>query len=548
LTIVALLSLIIMGTLTTRGAAPKHPIGVRMVKGKAELYDRKTSKRFVVRGVNYVRLADLKKSDGTMLLYHSTFNPGYYDPARVQVDMQAIAKSRYNVIRVFFNAATTGGIISKADSLSDDYLKNFVDFLKKAKENKLFVIPTIDWIPIPPPGTPPGPMWCSDYQCGNVQYLTADGIRANQVFFTRLVTGLVTLKAATDMILAYELRNELIFESDLPPLSLTTGNITPANGKQYDLGSAAEKSRMIEEGLTLWINKMCETVNALDPTALVSVGFIPPKAPHPTRVAETKVSVVGPVIRKSRLDIVDIHVYPEAGGLTMSQYAENFGIVGFTAKPVIMGEYGALTDQYPSREAAMEKMADLQAASAGLGISGWIYWAWHIEKNPDTYNLADEGAIVNRALAPAYHPDPGSRAIAAKVRKNRTSGAKASATGTFESFGPECAIDRTARPWNSGGEAPQWIELDLQQPDSVQMIRLVVSQSPAGETVHQILARTGDEAYRLIKELRGETKDKEVIEVPTPGLVNVRYIKVLTLKSPSWVGWREIEVIRPSAR
>jgi hypothetical protein len=193
-------------------------------------------------------------------------------------------------------------------------------------------------------------------------------------------------------------------------------------------------------------------------------------------------------------------------------------------------------------------MVELQAASCALGIDGWIFWAWQIEKNPDTYNLMDDNEIVNRVLAPVYRPDPCSGTVATRVRKNRTDGAKVSASKTFEKDAPEFAVDGTTHPWNSGGEAPQWIELDLLKPDSVQMIRLVVSQTPAGETVHEIWVRGENEEYRLVKELRGRTKDRDVLEVPTPGMTGIRYVKILTVRSPSWVGWREVEVIRPTAR
>jgi hypothetical protein len=539
------------GSIPAQGSkltAPNHPIGVRMVKNNAELYDRSTNKRFMVRGTNYIRLADLKKFEGNMLLYHSTFNTGRYEATRMLRDMQKMVKSGYNVVRVFLNAATEGGIRSKGDSLSDDYIKNLSDFLIKAKENKLYVILTLDWIPVPVPLSPPPSAWCSDYQCSSVHILTEDGIRANQNFFTRLVRNLLAHKAPTDMILAYELRNELTFDSELPPLSLTSGSVTTANGKTYDLSSAVEKNRMLEEGLVYWIDRVRGSILQVDPTALISVGFIPPGGPNPARVGEKKISVVGQVIRKSLLDVVDIHVYPDAGGPTLSQLAENFGIVGFNAKPVIMGEFGALTEQYPSREAALRKMVDLQAASCALGIDGWIFWAWQIEKNPDTYNLMDDNEIMNLILAPVNRPDPCSGTIVARVRKNRTDGAKVSASKTFEKDGPEFAVDETTRPWRSGGDAPQWIELDLLKPDSVQMIRLVVSQYPAGETVHQIWVRGENEEYRLVKELRGRTKDRDVIEIPTPGLAKIRFVRILTVQSPSWVGWREVEVIRPTAR
>jgi hypothetical protein len=533
---------------TNKLTAPKHRIGVRTMNNATELYDRVTNNRFVVRGTNYVRLADLKKSDGNRMLYHSTFNTSHYEASRIQKDMQKMAKNGYNVIRVFLNAATEGGIRAKGDALSTDYIKSLADFLTKAKANKLYVILTVDWIPIPAPSSPVPPVWCGDYQCSSVHILTQEGIRANQLFFMRLVRDLLSRKAPTDMILAYELRNELTFDSDLPPLSLTSGTVTTANGKTYDLSSPTEKNRMLEEGLSYWIDHVRENVLQADPTALVAVGFVPPQGPNPTRVGEKKTSVVGPVIRSSSLDIVDIHVYPEAGGPTLQQLAQNFGLVGFNAKPVIMGEFGALTEQYPSREAALRKMVELQEASCALGIDGWIFWAWQIEKNPDTYNLVDENDMLNLALAPASRPDPCSGTMVARVRKNRTDGAKVSASRTYEKDSPDFAIDGTTRPWNSGGEAPEWIEIDLQKPDSVQMIRLVVSQNPAGETVHQVWVRGENEEYRLFKELRGTTKDRQVIEVATPGLAHIRYVKILTVKSPSWVGWREVEVIRPTAR
>ena len=532
----------------TKLVAPEHTIAVRIVDNNAELYDRTTKKRFVVRGTNYVRIAKLKKIEGDTLLYHSTFNSGRYNAARLQNDMQKIAKDGYNVVRVFLNVATEGGIRGKGNGLSTDYVKNLADFLTKARKYKLYVILTLDWIPIPVPSSPAPSAWCSGYQCSSVQILTPDGIRANQLFFMRLVRDLLSHNAPTDRILAYELRNEMTFDSDLPPLSLDSGSITTANGRTYDLASAAEKNRMLEEGLIYWIDRVRESVLQMDPTALIAVGFIPPQGPHPTRVGENRISVVGPVIRRSRIDLVDIHVYPEAGGPTLAQLAENFGIVGFSAKPVVMGEFGALTDQYPSREAAIRKMVELQAASCGLGVDGWIFWAWHIEKNPDTYNLMDDDESLNRVLAPIYRPDPCSGSIVARIRKNRTDRAKVNASKTYQKNVPEYAIDETTRPWNSGGVPPQWIELDLQTPDSVQIIRLIVSQYPAGQTHHQIWVRGENEEYRLFTELRGRTKDRDVLEIPTPGLTMIRYVKILTLQSPSWVGWREVEVLRPTAR
>jgi hypothetical protein len=103
--------------------------------------------------------------------------------------------------------------------------------------------------------------------------------------------------------------------------------------------------------------------------------------------------------------------------------------------------------------------------------------------------------------------------------------------------------------WGAGDFPPQWIEIGLQAPSSIGKIRLAVSQSPDGETTHRVWgkgASTGEE-YQLLYEFRGFTTDGQVLEYspPTPW-TGIQFIKVETVVSPSWVSWREIEVIRAS--
>ena len=59
-----------------------HRIGIRLVEGEAEFYDRQTGEKFVPRGYNYVRLAPMSKSKPG--LWHSTLNPGFYEPERAE--------------------------------------------------------------------------------------------------------------------------------------------------------------------------------------------------------------------------------------------------------------------------------------------------------------------------------------------------------------------------------------------------------------------------------------------------------------------------------
>jgi Tol biopolymer transport system component len=98
--------------------------------------------------------------------------------------------------------------------------------------------------------------------------------------------------------------------------------------------------------------------------------------------------------------------------------------------------------------------------------------------------------------------------------------------------------------WGAGAFAPQWIELDLEANYVIASIRLLPSQSPAGETVHRLLVKgpaTGN-SYQVLHTFRGTTADFRwlTFELPEP-LRGIRYIRVETVSSPSWISWREIQ-------
>lgn len=97
--------------------------------------------------------------------------------------------------------------------------------------------------------------------------------------------------------------------------------------------------------------------------------------------------------------------------------------------------------------------------------------------------------------------------------------------------------------WSAGGPAPQWIQLDLGEETSVSKVRLSVSQTPAGLTTHEVYGGPSAEQLTLIGTLDAATRDEQWIELDASA-TNVRYLRVTTVKSPSWVAWREIEVFK----
>ena len=101
--------------------------------------------------------------------------------------------------------------------------------------------------------------------------------------------------------------------------------------------------------------------------------------------------------------------------------------------------------------------------------------------------------------------------------------------------------------WNSGGDAPQWIEIDLGAPNDIQEIRLVISQYPDGLTSHRIRIMgpgTGGE-YSELQLFEGETSESDIlIYSATEPLQGIQFIRIETAASSPWVSWREIEVIQ----
>ncbi len=96
-----------------------------------------------------------------------------------------------------------------------------------------------------------------------------------------------------------------------------------------------------------------------------------------------------------------------------------------------------------------------------------------------------------------------------------------------------------------GGPVTQSVTLNFGSIQTISRINLVVEQSPAGNSTHKVyISSTGAVgSWVLWKTFTGSTAAGQVLTYqPTSPTANVRYIKVETSSSSSWVAWREIEV------
>jgi len=386
----------------TQNQPSQHRIGIRVIDGTGEFYDRVTSAKFVPRGMNYIRLAWQTKDDGSRVFGHSLFDPGQYNSLRVSSDLSRMHDDDYNVVRVFLSPDTMG---TTTNGLSAEYMQDVADFLKYAKTNQVYVMFTLDWIPGGKYGEILNKDCCSTFALMNANFLPPAGLKANQVFYQDFIRELIKLGAPTEYIFSYELRNEMFYDGDQPPLSLKSGVVTTANGKSYDMAKPADKQNMLNENLVYWIDSMRTSILQADPTALVSVGFFHPQLPNRSRIGDPRIAVTEPALWQSEADFIDLHAYP-GFELNLRQYVENFGVKDMQTKPIIMGEFGGEVKRFASIDTATQRFVDWQIESCKYGFDGWIFWTWNLNEQPDFFNALMGKGQIEKALAPATRPDP----------------------------------------------------------------------------------------------------------------------------------------------
>jgi len=92
--------------------------------------------------------------------------------------------------------------------------------------------------------------------------------------------------------------------------------------------------------------------------------------------------------------------------------------------------------------------------------------------------------------------------------------------------------------FNTGNLAPGFVEIQLPGLYTVNIICLQVAQSPNGNTLHQIYVGTTTNPSTLVTTLNGYTSSGQWINLTySPPLTNVRFLRVNTVTSPSWVAW-----------
>jgi hypothetical protein len=515
----------------------QHRIAIRQIGGQAEFYDKSSNNTFTPRGANYVYIP----FNGTIT--NLPLKVGTYDPQRTRDDFTKLAGMGYNTVRVFLDACSSGpGCIATPEKsgLNPNYLDNIADMMIAAKEAGIYILFTSNDLPDDGGYSEEANQGSGGNFAGyrNSYYLRPQAISATRRYWSDLLNGLTERNAAFDSVLGWQLLNEQWMFRDQPPLSLTNGIVTTTTGS-YNMSISQQKEQMVSDGIIYYIAQMKEEILAHDPTALVTMGFFVPELVAPGWYVETR-----SLLEKSELDFFDFHAYP--GSLSLQAHVEAFGMLEYSAKPIILGEYGAFTHSYAELKPAARALTNWVAESCQFGFDGWLFWAYYSASSSTgdrTWGMVDNDDYLLNLFSPENQPNP---CVPIEIpSENLAYNKPVIASHSLTEEPPKFAVDDVAdTQWGSGADPQQWIEVDLENSYQINEIKLLVAQWPEGNTIHRVQVRKSKaDSYITVHEFSGITKDNQWLTFITDKPIeNVRYIRIQTITSPSWVSWKEISV------
>lgn len=522
----------------------EHRIGVRYVDGVGEFYDRQTDEVFVPRGVNYNRWTNPQAVPGR---WDALFNTSFGQLDKAKEDLKELRASGYNMVRVFVNLCwgnVPGCMGNPEGGLSAEYMDNMVTFLRYAEQNDIYVMFTNDQLPeVGGYFDYQNAYGGDEFNGNNITYLTQGGIKGNRVWFQDFIQALIDRNAPFSHIFSFELKNEAYYDKMWPPFSLTEGLSTSVNGNTYDMASLEQQQLMMDEGWLYWIDEMVDGIKEIDPTALVSMGFFEPQGIESGRMLKTDI-----IIQESSLDFIDIHAYPDIELTSLDEYAQRFGIDGTESKPIVLGEFGAGKEPVPSLIDAARMLQWWQVDSCRFGIDGWLLWSWGTgDTTAEFWSAVDGDREIDHALSPEIRPDPcepGTEMLDHPVISFRKPTTASIEEG--QEYNADKAFDGTLLSWWSAAEgAPQWIEVDLEEPHNIRGFRIYLGNITPDEFNHfRIWGKSADEEYRLLHEFRGDGISGDALEYSSPEVYsNIQFVRIEIVQMEDWVIIYEIEVI-----
>ncbi len=93
-----------------------------------------------------------------------------------------------------------------------------------------------------------------------------------------------------------------------------------------------------------------------------------------------------------------------------------------------------------------------------------------------------------------------------------------------------------------------WIEIDLGKDTLISRLELTPAQYPSGFTEHVIYGRASSSQASVLGRISGSTSNATVISHQFTRATSVRYLRIETIKSPSWIAWYDIQAYAPNEK
>lgn len=524
-------------------------IGVRQTSEGAEFFNTASGRVFAPEGSNYVIFDPVV---GPLCEFH----PGIYDPIRAGEALTSMQQLGYNVVRIAVAmqpCVTPGGVTvdgvggsqnGSTPVLSAAYLENVFDFIAQASDHRVYVIPVLSALP-----------YTAYYQGGlnadlpilqlgdgrrlpvggrNRFYLSATAVSLKQTYVREFIETLRSTRPdLLSAIFAYEIENEVTTDPTEVPFSHRDGTITTADGQSYDMANTAmsdadpsrpyarSRQQCVDANMVRWANAVAAAVRSVDPAAMVSASVftfwasgrmgpdgVSPRltTPYPARPAALAAFAGG-------LSYADVHLYPASAYEDVDAVLATSEFRNIPARvPILLGEFNTSPVFQGTPTELAGYLRRLREGLYARRFQGALMWTWDSATSGD-------GALA-LALAPS---------------------ARVSAASSLPTAAPFLAVDDdNSTSWISGAFSPSWIEVDLGRSRRVSSIRMVTSQSPDGITRHDVYGGMSRSQLMLLGSTPTRTtRNQELLEVKFTAR-SLRYVRVVTRRSPSWVAWSEL--------
>ena len=246
----------------------------------------------------------------------------------------------------------------------------------------------------------------------NYMYFDARGVEARKIY-AKNVIKYFTEKApdCVSGIFSIELQNEFAVYGDQWPFNQTSGMVTTANGKSYDMGDADSRELCYKEGITYYINQVYSAIKSVDMDVLVNEGTFTRNIVGNNHVygmqgmnsGDIRLPATFDIYLNTNIDFLDVHIYyaNTNGNTVFNSFADDLTYMNFYTdevqellkkKPLFMGEFGPNARVFPTEEAAREVWTETVRLATESGFKGFAVWTLESHNQTECWNiLADDG-------------------------------------------------------------------------------------------------------------------------------------------------------------